>query len=309
MNGRFGWLGLGNMGAPMARRLLVAGCTLAVHNRTPARAESLLQAGATWADSPRELAAGSDIVLTMLADGPAVLEVALGERGVLAGARPGLLLIDLSTISPAESAHLAEACVAGGVDYLRAPVTGSTILAAAGTLGILVSGSRARFEEVAPLLGVLGQRSFYLGPAEEARAMKLALNLMVGLQVAALAEALTFGEKSGLDWHQMLEVFTNSAVSSPLVRYKSAQLESRSFAPAFTAELIAKDCDLALDEARRLGVSLPLSGLLRQLWQATIGAGWGQRDLAAILLLLEQASGLTPIEGPREVRPPEADAR
>lgn len=297
MSQRVGFIGLGHMGAPMARRILDAGLALSVYNRSPKKAAELVQGGARQAGSPAEVARESDIVISMLADGPAMLDVALGENGVLAGARPGLLYIDMSTVSPTESARVAEGCQLGGVDYLRAPVTGSTVLARAGTLGILVSGPKSRYQDAVAVLGVLGQQHFYLGSGEEARFMKLTLNMMVGVTMAAFAEALVLGEKAGLDWQQMLDVVSNSAIASPFVKYKAPPLARRDFAPAFTVRGIGKDFDLALEATRQLGVTAPVTGLVRQLWQATEGSGWGDQDLTAILLFLEQASGIESGEG------------
>ena len=291
---RVGFIGLGHMGAPMCGRLVEAGFAVTVYNRSPDKARPFAERGARVADTPADAAGRADVVLSMVADDAALLDVALGERGVLAGARPGLIYADMSTVSPEASARVAEACAAAGVDYLRAPVTGSTTLAAAGTLGILVSGPRERYEEALDVFRVLGQQQFYLGPAEEARVMKLAVNTMVGTTMAALAEALVLGEKAGLDWRQMLEVFPNTAVGSPFVKYKAGPLAERSFAPAFTASLMAKDFDLALETARRLGVAAPVTGLVRQLLQATNSSGWGERDMSALVLLLEQLAGLPP---------------
>jgi 3-hydroxyisobutyrate dehydrogenase-like beta-hydroxyacid dehydrogenase len=289
---RIGFVGLGNMGLPMCRRLLAAGLPLAVFNRTPEKAAELVERGVARAETIAALAADSDVLISMIADDAALLDVALGERGVLAGARPGLLYVDMSTVSPAASARVAAACAEARVDYLRAPVTGSTALAAAGTLGILASGPRARYDEALEIFRHLGQAFFYLGAGEEARVMKLVLNVMVGIQVAALGEALTLGEKAGLDWQQMIEVVSQSAVASPLVKYKAGPLARRDFSPAATVGVLTKDFDLALATAREVDAAAPLAALTRQLYQATVGLGWGDRDFSAVLLLLERMSGL-----------------
>ena len=299
---RVGFIGLGHMGTPMAGRLVDAGLAVTVYNRSPDKARPLADRGAQVADRPADVAGASDVAISMVADDAALLDVALGERGVLAGARPGLIYTDMSTVSPEASAQVADACGAVDVGYLRAPVTGSTALAAAGTLGILVSGPRERYDAAADVLGVLGERHFYLGPAEEARVMKLAINAMIGTTMAALAEALVLGEKAGLDWRQMLEVFANSAVGSPFVKYKAGPLAERSFAPAFTVTLMAKDFALALETARRLGVATPTTALVGQLWQATGGLGWGDHDMSAVLLLLEQLAGLEPTSSQESVQ-------
>ena len=298
MGQQVGFVGLGHMGQPMARRLLGAGFDLVVYNRTPAKAEPLVERGATAVESPADLAGRSDVVFSMVADDGALMEVALGERGALKGARDGLVYVDMSTVSPAASAEVAGACSRAGVQFLRAPVTGSTALAEAGTLGILASGPRSAFDSVADALRAMGSTLFYLGPGEEARYMKLALNTMIGTTMAAFAEALVLGEKAGLEWGQMLEIFAGSAVGSPFVKYKAQQLAKRNLAPAFAATLMRKDYDLALEAARDLEVATPLSGLSRQLFQATVGSGWGELDFAAVLLLIEHASGIRTAAAP-----------
>jgi 3-hydroxyisobutyrate dehydrogenase-like beta-hydroxyacid dehydrogenase len=276
----------------MATRLLEAGLELVVYNRTAEKMTPLVSAGATAVQTPAEAARRSQVVFSMVADDAALRAVALGKEGVVAGATDGLIYVDMSTVSPAVSAEVADACARAGVAFLRAPVTGSTRLAEAGTLGILVSGPRSAFDEVTDLLRVLGTNVFYLGSGEEARYLKLALNTLVGTTMAAWAEALVLGEKAGLDWRQMIEVFVGSAVGSPLVKYKAPQLAERNLAPVFSARLMRKDYDLALAAARDLDVATPLSSLAQQLYQATIGSGWGELDFAAVLLLIEQASGL-----------------
>lgn len=289
---KVGFIGLGRMGSAMAGRLVEAGIELHVYNRSAERARPLVERGAHLAASPAAAAERAELVICMLADGPALLAVALGPAGVLAGARPGCVLADMSTVAPSESARVAEACAAAGVAYLRAPVTGSTALAAAGTLGILASGPRDRYDETLEVFRILGQNQFYLGPGEEARVMKLALNMLVHATMAAWSESLVLGERAGLDWRTMFEVFANSAMGSPFVQYKAGPLAERDFAATFTAALVCKDLDLALETARGLGVATPITALNRQLYQAVVGNGWGELDTAAAILLAERAAGI-----------------
>lgn len=289
---KVGFIGLGRMGSAMAGRLVGAGLEVSVYNRSAERCRPLVERGARMAASPAAAAGQADLVISMLADGPALLAVALGPEGVLAGARPGLVLADMSTVAPGESARVAEACAAAGVGYLRAPVTGSTVLAAAGTLGILASGPREAYDRTLEVFRILGQRQFYLGPGEEARVMKLALNLLVHATMAAWSEALVLGEKAGLDWRQMFEVFANGSMASPFVQYKSGPLAERDFGATFTAALVCKDLDLMLEAARELGVATPITALNRQLYQAVVGNGWGELDTAATILLAERAAGI-----------------
>ncbi len=287
-----GFIGLGHMGQPMAGRLLAAGFELTVFNRTRARAHALVELGATAAESPAEVARRSQVVFSMVADDDALEDVALGGRGVVGGGSPGLVYADMSTVSPRASARIAEVCSGAEIEFLRAPVTGSTALAQTGTLGILASGPRSAFDRAAEALRAMGSTLFYVGAGEESRYLKLAINTIIATTMAAYAEALVLGEKAGLDWSAMLEIVAGSAVGSPFVKYKSQQLAGRDFAPAFSAALMRKDLDLALAAARDLEVATPLTSLSRQVFQATIGSGWGESDLSAVLLFIEQVSGV-----------------
>jgi 3-hydroxyisobutyrate dehydrogenase-like beta-hydroxyacid dehydrogenase len=288
---RIGFVGLGNMGQLMARRLLEAGHEVWLHNRTPGKAAPLLAQGGRWAADPQSLAQQVELVITMVADDAALRQVALGTDGVLGRAQPGLTYVDMSTVSGEASAEVAAAATNADVAYLRAPVTGSTALAAAGELGILVSGPRESLDKFGDVFDVLGRQVFHLGTAEEARVMKLALNMLVAGTVVGLAEALVLGERAGLDWRSMLDVFTESAVGSPLVRYKAASLSTRDFAPAFSTAMMAKDLDLALDLGHRIGAALPTTAQSRELLQVTCGLGWGERDFSAAVLTFERLSG------------------
>jgi 3-hydroxyisobutyrate dehydrogenase len=289
---RLGWIGLGKMGRPMAQRLLQAGYHLAVFNRTADKARPLAEAGASVAASPAAVARQADIVFTMLADDGALEAVALGPEGALAGAGPAAVLIDMSTVSPGASRRVADAAQQAGAAYLRAPVSGSTQFAEAGRLTILVSGPRPAFDACTPLLERLGQTLYYLGAGEEARAMKLVINMLVATTAAMVGEALTLGEKNGLDWAQMIEILQHSAVGSPLIGYKAKSLTEKRFVPAFTAAQIAKDCDLAMGLGRESLVPLPVTALVRQLYNGMLASGRGSADFFSILFLLEEMAGL-----------------
>lgn len=278
------------MGSAIAGRLLAAGHDLWVYNRTPEKASRLLAEGARWADHPAALAEQVELAISMVADDAALQDVALGERGVLTAEHPPPTYVDMSTVSVNVSTRVAEVAEVRSVDYLRAPVTGSTVLAHEGSVGILVSGPRAALEKYDDVFSVIGKSVFHLGEAEEARVMKLALNIVVANTVMSLSEALVLGERCGLDWQRMLDVFSDSAVGSPLMRYKAAQLSSRDFSPAFTASMMSKDLGLALDLAHQAGSPAPATAVCRELLQATVGSGWGDHDFASTILLLEQLS-------------------
>jgi 3-hydroxyisobutyrate dehydrogenase len=210
--------------------------------------------------------------------------VTLGENGVLAGAHTGMVFIDMSTISPGESLRVAEAMGAAGVGFLRAPVTGTTPDAQAGTLGVLASGQREHFDAVLPVLGAMSATQRYVGAAEEARVPKLAINTMLATILAALAEAIVLGEKHGLDIGTVLDVIAESPVGAPVVKYRSAGIANRSFVPGGTPGLLMKDLILALGAAHAAGVTMPVTAVTCQLLQQMQGIGLGDRDVGGLVL-------------------------
>jgi 3-hydroxyisobutyrate dehydrogenase-like beta-hydroxyacid dehydrogenase len=292
MTERVGFIGLGHMGQPMAGRLLEAGFPLTIWNRTKGKTADLAKRGAKVAGSPQEVAAQSDVTITMISDGPALKAVALGDNGILAGAKSGSILVDMSTVDPESSAEVAKAADKRGVKFLRAPVSGSTVLATGGKLTIFASGDKQAYDKCQGVFGAMGQKNFHVGTGDEARYLKLVLNMMVGTTLQMMAEALVFGEKAGLDWEQLLELVGSSVVASPLVAYKIGPLAKRSYAPAFTASMMAKDFDLALDVGKKLGVSMPTIGLVRQFLGALQSTGRGELDFSALLLLMEELGGI-----------------
>jgi len=289
-----GWVGLGKMGLPMARRILQAGYPLSAYNRTADRARSLAEQGGRLLASPAEVAAVSGVTFSMIADDAALEAVALGPQGVFQTIAPGSTFVDMSTVSPGISARVAEKAREKSVAYLRAPVSGSTVFAESGRLTILASGPREAFDACAPLLQQLGQKLYHVGPGDEARVLKLLINMMVGTTAVMVAEALTLGEKNGLDWAQMIEIVQQSAVGSPLIGYKAKSLTEKNFPPAFTAAQIAKDCDLALGVGRETNVPLPVTALVRQLYGGMLATGRGPSDFFSVLYLLEEMAGLRP---------------
>ncbi len=289
---RIGWIGLGRMGIPMSTRLLEAGYEVAVYNRTPDKAAEVVKAGAKQVNSPKEAAAGADVVFTMIADSTALEAVSLGDTGAVAGLKPGAVLVDSSTVDPAASSKVNAAVEAKGCKYLRAPVTGSTVLARQGTIGILCSGDRGAFDRVLEVFKLLSKNQFYLGGGEEARFMKIALNMMIGTTMQMFAESLILGKKAGLDWKQMIEVIAGSVAGSPLVQYKAKPLSERSFAPAFTVKMMQKDFDLALVMAKANGVPVPVTALVRQFFAAAEATGKGDLDFSSLILLAEEMAGM-----------------
>ena len=290
--GRVGFVGMGNMGSRMAARLIAAGHDVTVYNRTREKTAPLAEKGAKVAATPAEAAVGMDVVFTNVADGPALKAVCLGQDGVLKAKPAPKLLIDMGTVSPAESAEIAAAAEPLGVGYLRAPVSGSTVLTEQGKLTIFASGDEAVYDAAEPYLAILGETRYYVGTGENARYLKLVINMMVSTQVQILAEGVVLGEKAGLDWNKMIEVVSNSVVGSPLVKYKSGPLAARNFSPAFKLKLMIKDLDLALAAAKEAGVDLPITRRVREFYGQAAEAGLAEKDFSAVTLELERMAGI-----------------
>ncbi|MGE0255998.1 MAG: NAD(P)-dependent oxidoreductase [Alphaproteobacteria bacterium] len=286
------WIGTGKMGGPMARRLLAAGWPVVAVDPSEANVASVLAAGGRRAASPAGAARQADIAFTMLPDDDSLRAVALGDDGVLAGLPAGAVFVDMSTVSPAVSAEVRTAAQVGGVDFLAAPVAGSTQLAETGGLGVMASGPLAAYERAAPLLDVLAKSRFRLGPGEEGRWMKLCLNLVIAQTAVAWGEALAIGRKGGVDWQHMLDVFAASAIASPFVGYKAGPLARRDFAPAFAAKQMHKDMRLLAEAADSAGVPAPATELARATFAELVARGWGDDDLVATVKLSEGRAGL-----------------
>lgn len=289
---RIGWIGLGRMGEPMAGHLCDAGHALAVYNRTAARAAALSAQGAVVAASPAAAASGSDVVFSMLADDAALREMLLGSAGALAHMDKGSVLVEMSTVSPAISAEIDQAATARGIDYIRAPVSGSVAFAKAAKLTVLTSGPAQAHARVLPLLQLMSGRQFHVGEGCEARILKLVLNMMVGVSAAMMGEAMALGLKNGLDRDLMLDVIGASAVASPLIGYKIDALKARNYAPAFAARMMGKDFDLALGAARNSATPMPLAALVREGFSALIARGDGDADFFKYVELALQGAGL-----------------
>jgi len=289
---KIGWVGLGKMGYPMAKRLLDAGYPLTVYDIIPEKAEEIKAHGAKTTDSPKAVSTNSDVVITMIPDDTVLESVTLAKRGVFEGTRRNSIFIDMSTVSPVASSRVAKGAENKGIKYLRAPVSGSTVLAESGSLTIFVSGQKDTYEKCLDIFRVLGQKTFYVGPEDESRYLKLLLNMMVGITSAMTAEALTFGERGGMDWNQMIDIISNSVVASPLIGYKAQMLKDRNFAPAFTIDQMAKDFDIALEMGKALNLPMPVTVLARQFFGMMKAKGKGNLDFFGLVLLMEELSGI-----------------
>jgi 3-hydroxyisobutyrate dehydrogenase-like beta-hydroxyacid dehydrogenase len=275
------------MGSAVAERVLAAGYPLLVHNRTPEKAQALVAGGASVAASPAEVASQVDVVLTSLANDEAFETIA---REVVAAARPGTALVDLSTVSPQASARIAAEAKAASVAYLRAPVSGNPTVVRAGNLSFIVSGAHETLERVEPVIRAIGPTVHHVGDAEQARIVKLAINLMIAGLAQLMSEALVLGEAAGVSREALLEVMGSSAAGAPFVKYKTEPLLRDDFSATFTTALMEKDIDLALDAAEDVGVELPVAQQMKTLLRGAIEAGYADDDLMALFLHLRSAS-------------------
>lgn len=288
---KVGIAGIGAMGAAIARRIEESKHELTVWNRSPGPCEEFAARGVAVADSPRELAEAAELVITMLADGGAVEAVAAALCEAPA-TDPARVWVEMSTIDAPRSAELAGRAAGVGLAYLRAPVSGNPSVVAAGNLTIIASGEEETLERAKPVLAAIGPNLFHVGAGEQARTMKLALNLMIAATNQMLAEALALGEASGLERGKMLEVMSASAVGSPFLKYKAEALAADDYTTTFSVRLLAKDLDLIIAGANAEGVPLPAAAATRQSVQSAISAGLGELDLSAMLPLLRRDAGL-----------------
>ena len=276
------FLGLGLMGANMAARLLAAGHTLTVYNRSAAKAAPLAAAGARVAATPREAAAGAEIIFSMVADDAASRALWLGADGALAGAAPGAIGIESSTISVGLAQELAAAAAARGCGFLDAPVTGSKVEAGNGGLKFLVGGDAATLEKVRPVLAAMSQAAIHLGPAGSGALLKLVNNSLNGVHVAAFAEALALLEKTGIDLARAVDVITNGANGSPIVKTVAPRMTAQNYTPNFAVNLLSKDLRYALAEGRARNASLRIASAALGLLEKTVTNGDGDLDMAAV---------------------------
>ncbi len=280
---RIAFLGLGLMGGGMARRLLGAGFAVTVFNRTPARAEPLAAAGARVAGSPREAAAGAEVVFSMVADDAASRAMWLGPDGAIAGAARGAVLVECSTLTVAWVQELAQAAAAAGAECIDAPVTGSKNQAAAGDLNFLTGGNAAALETIRPALNAMGRSVTHLGPTGSGALLKLINNFLAGVHVAATAEAVAWIERTELDRAQAIAFLSDSAVGSPVTKTVAARMCAPDFTPNFFLRLMAKDLGYASGEAAKAGQQLTSAAMARDVFQRAIAAGHGDKDMSAVV--------------------------
>ena len=287
-----GYVGLGVMGSAVTRRLLDAGHTVSVWNRTPEKAEPLLEAGARWADTPRAVAERSDVVFTMVTNTAAVQAVTNGPDGILAGLGPGKVYIDMSTASPANTRALAEQVAAVGAQMLDAPVSGTSITVEQGKASVMVGGDDDAFERVKPILEAIGPKVFHLGPSGTAVTMKIAVNLSLAVQMLAFSEGVLLAEKSGISRERAVEVMLASVIASPMVSYRGPLVLGHPDEVWFDCHMMQKDLNLALELGRELEVPLPTTAVTNELLTAANAMGIGERDFAVLFDVLAAMSGV-----------------
>jgi 2-hydroxy-3-oxopropionate reductase len=287
-----GFIGLGIMGRPMARNLLKAGYSLVVHSRSRGPVDELVAAGATAGTSPKDVAARSDVLITMLPNSPDVELVALGKDGIIEGAKSGLIFVDMSTISPLVSQKVAQALQPKGVHMLDAPVSGGEKGAIDGALSIMVGGDQAVFDQILPILRAMGKTITRLGPLGFGGFTKLANQIIVAVNLTALGEALTLAKKAGLDRELTLKALAGGLAGSKCLEQKTANYVAGSYKPGFKIDLHFKDLGLIMESARALGVPLPATAVVQELFSALRVKGRGEMDHSAVITLLEDLAGL-----------------
>jgi 3-hydroxyisobutyrate dehydrogenase len=287
-----GFIGLGVMGSEMVNRLLGKGHSVTGYNRTRAKSEWLVKKGMKWADSPRGVATAADVTFSMVTNSAALVAVANGPDGFLAGLTKGKTLIDMSTVSPAYSREIAAKVREKGADMVDAPVSGSVITLQEGKLSVMVGGRRETFEKVKPLLNDVGPKVTYVGENGLALVMKIATNLSLAVQMLAFSEGVLLAEKSGIARETAVDVLTHSVIASPMVQYRGPFVLKMPDAAWFNVNMMQKDMVLALELGRQLDVPMPTTSVTNEYLTAARGMGMADKDFAVVFDALAQMSGV-----------------
>lgn len=290
---KVGWLGMGQMGGRIVQRLLGQGYQVAGWNRSRGKADALRDAGLDVQDSPRDVAASSPVVFSMLTDANAVREVIGGEDGVLAGLQPGSIVVEMSTIDPAVARELAREVEAAGSKMLDCPVSGGVGAVATGDVSLMVGGDAETFEAVRPILETIGKRVTHVGDSGQALVMKIAINVSLAVQMVAFSEGVLIAEKSGISREAAVDAMLNSAIASPMLRHRGpAVLPGALPDPAwFDCRMMQKDLLLALSLARQEEIPLPTGSIANELMTACRGSGIGHEDFSVVFHLLARLAG------------------
>jgi len=286
-----GFVGLGQMGSRMVERLMAAGYSVTGHNRTKSKADPLVEKGMQWADSSRAVAEASDVVISMLTDPAAVRAANEGDNGIIAGLSAGKIYIDMSTVDPGLILELNEKVSAVGASMLDAPVSGSKLTLEMGQLAIMVSGDEQAYEKVKPILLEIGPKVMYIGPAGQAMALKLAINISIIGQILLVAEGVLLAEKYGISRDKAVEGMLNSAMASAGVKYRGPFIAQMPDEPWFSIDMAQKDIVLALQTARELGVAMPGTSVTNDVLAVAQDMGLGEEDFAIMVRAVEEMSG------------------
>jgi 3-hydroxyisobutyrate dehydrogenase-like beta-hydroxyacid dehydrogenase len=297
-----GFVGLGLMGSRIVKRLLAAGHQVSGYNRTRAKAESLIEAGMQWKDTPREVAQAADITFSMVMDTAALSSIAEGPNGILAGLSAGKIYVDMSTVSPKLIRDLAQRVAEIGAQMLEAPVSGSVPAAESGTLIIYAGGSAEALEKVRPIFEQLSQKIIHVGKNGQAVAMKIAINLNLPVQLLPLFEGVLLAERSGIPRDQALDGLLNSVAASTAMKYRAPFILKMPEEVWFSAAMMQKDIRLALELGEELGVTLRTAELVNEMLKKAEEMGFGDQDFAVLFKVVEQLSAKSaPVEqGPNE---------
>jgi 3-hydroxyisobutyrate dehydrogenase-like beta-hydroxyacid dehydrogenase len=287
-----GFVGLGVMGSRMARRLMDAGHPVTGYNRTKSKAQPLLDAGMRWGETPRAVAAATEITVSMVTNTAALDAVTDGAEGILAGLSPGKIYIDMSTVSPAASRALAARVKSKGANMLDAPVSGSVITLEEGKLSIMAAGDRAAFEKALPILQAIGPKVTHVGDNGLAVSMKIATNLSLAVQMLAFSEGVLLAERSGIARETAVEVLLNSVIASPMVKYRGPFVLNMPDEAWFDVNMMQKDLLLALELGRQLDVPLPTTATTNEMLTAARGMGLADKDFAILCETLARMAGL-----------------
>ena len=290
-----GYVGLGAMGGRMAARLLAKGHVVTGYNRTPSKAQWLIEQGMKWAGSPRAVCEAADVIFVMVGDSAALEVVAGGPDGLLAGLRAGQVVIDMSTVSPSVSRAVAAKARQKGADMIDAPVSGSVATLEQGKLSVMVGGQGATFERVKPLLEDVGSKVTHVGENGLALSMKIAHNLSLAVQMLAFSESVLLAEKSGISRETAVDVLTHSVIASPMIQYRGPFVLHMPEEAWFNVNMMQKDVQLALEMGRQLDVPLPTTAIVNQFLTAARALGLAEQDFAAIFRVLAHLSGVSQI--------------
>src|ERR1700751_1064665 len=288
-----GFVGLGVMGGEMVLRLLNKGHTVTGYNRTRSKAEGLMQKGMKWVDSPRAVAAASDVIFSMVTNSAALEAIVEGPDGILAGLTPGKFYVDISTVSPEYSRAVAAKVRAKGSDMIDAPVSGSVITLQEGKLSVMVGGRKETFEKLKPILLDIGPKVTYVGDNGLALVMKIATNLSLAVQMLAFSEGVLLAEKSGISREVAVEVLVNSAVASPMIKYRGPFVLQLPKEAWFNVNMMQKDMLLALELGRKLDLPISSTAIANEFLTAARGMGLVQEDLAVVYEVLVRMSGVS----------------